>query len=125
MQTEKVLEALKESYQPYAEIAVSELAYIDNLRKQWESTSDPEWLAFRDNPKTQDLFKAAANTYKALYKQAANDDGTLTQLDRKAIDVGKRWALWFIQALGGDPVKTRRKVEGEVMKFAEDLGIKI
>ena len=116
---------MREEYEPYAEIAVSELAHLDTLQKEWKKTSDPEWLSFRDNPKTQELFKVCVNTYKQLYTQAANDDGSLTQMERKAIDVGKRWALWFIQSLGGDPVKTRKNVEKEILKFADDMGIKI
>ncbi len=125
MKTEQVLDEIRKTYEPYAEIAVSEIQRVDTLRKEWEKTKDPEWLAFRDNPKTQELFKTAVNTYKALYKQAANDDGSLTQMDRKAIDVGKKWALWFIRSLGGNPAKIRRQVESEVLKFANDMGIKI
>lgn len=125
MKTEQILDDLAKSYEAYPELAISELAYIDNLRKTWIKTSDPEWIAFRDNPKTQELFKQALRTYKALYKQAANDDGTLTQMDRKGIDVGKKWALWFIRALGGDPSKIKREVEREIEKFATDIGIKV
>lgn len=123
--TDKILDELTQSYAPYAELAVSELAHIDNFRKTWEQTKDPEWLAFRDNPKTQALFKAAARTYQALYKQMAEDDGKLTQVERKAMDVGKKWALFYVRALGGDPAKIRREVEKEINKFAEGAGIKL
>lgn len=123
--TDKILKELEQSYAPYAELAVSELAHIDNMRKTWEQTKDPEWLAFRDNPKTQALFKAAARTYQALYKQLAEDDGKLTQVERKAMDVGKKWALFYVRALGGDPAKIRREVEKEITKFAEGAGIKL
>jgi hypothetical protein len=123
MKTDKVLDALRESYEPYAELAISELAHVDSLRKTWEQTSDPEWLAFRENPKTQELFKAAARTYQSLYKQLANDDGTLSQVERKAMDVGKKWALFYVRALGGDPLKIRREVEKEIHKFADNAGI--
>lgn len=123
--TEKILEELEQSYAPYAEFAVAELGHIDNMRRTWEQTKDPEWLAFRDNPKTQALFKAAARTYQALYKQMAEDDGKLTQVERKAMDVGKKWALFYVRALGGDPAKIRREVEKEITKFAEGAGIKI
>lgn len=123
--TDKILEELQKSYEPYAELAISELAKIDDMRKEWEKTKDPEWLAFRDNPKTQSLFKAAARTYQSLYKQLAEDDGRLTQVERKAMDVGKKWALFYVRALGGDPAKIRREVEKEINKFAEGAGIKI
>lgn len=123
--TEKIIEALKESYEPYADIAVSELKRIDSLREKWEQTKDPEWLAFRENPKTQALFKSAVNTYKALYKQMANDDGSLSQLDRAKMDVGKKWAIWFVRSLGGDPVKIRRQVEAEIKSFADSAGIEV
>ena len=123
--TEDVLEKIRKEYEPYSEIAVAELARIDFLRQTWERTKDPEWLAFRDNPKTQELFRSTVNTYNALWRQAANDDGSLSQLDRKAIYVGKSWALWFVRALGGNPDKIRRQVEADVTKFAEDMGIEI
>lgn len=125
MKTDQILDALTDSYAPYAELAISELAHVDQMRKTWEQTKDPEWLAFRDNPKTQALFKAAARTYQALYKQMANDDGKLTQVERKAMDVGKKWALFYVRALGGDPAKIRREVEKEITKFAEGAGIKL
>ena len=125
MEINKVLDELEKSYQPYAELAVSELKHIDNMRETWEKTKDPEWLAFRENPKTKELFKAAARTYQSLYQQMANDDGTLSQIERNAMDVGKRWALFYVQALGGDPAKIRKQVEKEVNKFAEGAGIKI
>lgn len=125
MKTEDILKELQESYSPYAELAVSELAHVDQLRKTWEQTKDPEWLAFRDNPKTQALFKAAARTYQALYKQMADDDGKLTQEERGKMSVGKQWALFYIRALGGDPTKIRREVEQEIEKFAKGAGIVI
>lgn len=125
MKTDEILQALRKSYEPYEEIAVSEIAKVDNLRATWEKTKDPEWLAFRDNPKTQQLFRASVNSYKSLYKQMANDDGTLTAMERKAMDVGKKWALWWIRALGGDPVKVKREIEKEISKFAVDIGIEI
>lgn len=125
MTTDKILDELEKSYEPYAEIAISELAHVSSLRREWEKSKDPEWLAFRDNPKTQELFKAAARTYKNLYKQMAEDDGSLTQLERAKMKVGKDWALFYVQALGGDPTKVRREVEKEISKFAEGAGIKI
>jgi len=125
MQTEKLLEELKKSYEPYAELAISELKHVDDLRLTWQKTNDPEWIAFRDNPKTRELFKAAARTYEALYKQLANDDGELTQVERKAIKVGKDWSLWFMRALGGEPAKIRKQVEQEIKKFAEGAGISV
>lgn len=125
MQTDKIIEALKESYKPYEDIAVAELSHIEDLRKTWEQTKDPEWTAFRENPKTKELFKTAARTYQSLYKQMANDDGQLTQVERKAMDVGKKWAMFYIRALGGDPVKVRREIEKEITKFAEGAGIKV
>ena len=125
MTTDKILDELIKSYEPYAELAVSEMKHVDNLRKTWEQTKDPEWLSFRDNPKTQDLFKAAARTYQALYKQMADDDGKLTQEERGKMSVGKQWALFYIRALGGDPAKIRREVEKEIQKFAKGAGIQI
>lgn len=125
MQTEKLLEALEDSYKPYAELAISELKHVDDLRKTWEKTKDPEWLAFRDNPKTKELYIAAARTYKALHNQMANDSGELTQVERKALKIGKDWSVWFMRALGGDPTKVRKEVEKEITKFAEGAGIRV
>lgn len=125
MKTDAILDAIVATYAPYAEAAVSELKHVDDLRQQWEKTKDPEWLAFRDNPKTQALYKQAARTYQALYKQLANDDGTLTQIERRAMTVGKQWALWYIRALGGNPSKIQKEVENEIRKFAEGSGISV
>ena len=125
MQTDKLLKELTDSYTPYAELAISELKHIDDLRNSWEKAQDPEWLAFRDNPKTQALFKQASRTYQSLYKQLANDNGELTQVERKAIDIGKKWSMWFMRALGGDPAKVRKQVEAEIKKFAEGAGITV
>jgi hypothetical protein len=125
MEIDKILDDLKESYEPYAELAVSELHHVDELRNKWQKSQDPEWLAFRDNPKTQELYKQAARTYQALYTQLANDEGTLTPVERKAMAVGKQWSLWFMRALGGDPSKVRKQVEAEIKKFAEGAGITV
>ena len=125
MQVDKILDDLKESYSPYAELAVSELRHVDDLRQSWQKSQDPEWLAFRDNPKTIALYKQAARTYQALYTQLANDEGTLTPVERKAMAVGKQWSLWFMRALGGDPNKVKQEVEAEIRKFAEGAGLSV
>lgn len=123
--TDKILDELQKSYEPYAELAISEIAHVDQLRKTWEQTKDPEWLAFRDNPKTQELFRAAARTYQTLYKHMAEDDGSLTQIERAKMKVGKDWALFYVRALGGDPSKIRKEVEKEINKFAQGAGIEV
>lgn len=120
-----VLDELKKSYEPYAELAVSELQKVESLRSTWEQTKDPEWTAFRENPKTVTLFKAAVNTYRSLHKQMANDDGSLSQLERAKMDIGKKWAMFYIKALGGDPVKVRKETEREIQDFAKAAGIEM
>lgn len=125
MKVDKILDDLKQSYEPYAELAISELQRVELLRENWEKTKDPEWIAFRENPKTLALFKTAVNTYKALQKQMANDDGSLSQMERAKMDIGKKWAMFFIRALGGDPAKIRRQIEADIKDFAKEAGIEI
>lgn len=125
MKTEKILDDIKETYAPYSEFSISELAKVDKLREEWVKSKDPEWLAFRENPKTQALFKQAAAAYKGCVRALSNDDGTLAQLDRAKLHVGKQWSLWFVRALGGDPDKVRKEVEKEVVRFAEVAGVPV
>lgn len=120
----EILEKIREEYSPYAEFAISELEKVDALRKEWERTKDPEWAAFRDNPKTQALFKHAANIYRNVKMQLANDDGQMKQEERMKLHISGLWARWFIQALGGRPEDMQKQVEEEITRFADVAGIK-
>lgn len=118
-----ILEKIKEEYAPYEEFAVSELQKVDQLRNDWEKAKDPEWLAFRENPKTQALFKHCANVYKSGRLQLANDDGSLTQEQRMKLHISGLWAQWFMKSLGGSPETVRKSVEEEITRFAQAAGI--
>lgn len=117
------LEELKQVYEPYAEFAGNELAQIDVLSSELERLRDPAWQAFRENPITQKMYKHCISAYKACYNQLANDDGTLSQIERSKLDVGKRWSLWFLKSLGGNPDALKKQVENEIEKLADAAGI--
>lgn len=117
------LEELKKVYEPYADFAGNELAQIDVLTAELERSKDPAWLAFRENPVTQKMYVHCIASYKACYNHLASDDGTLTQLERAKLDIGKRWSLWFLKSLGGDPDALKSQVEQEIERLADSAGI--
>lgn len=124
MNHEDVLEKIRAEYEPYSEFSVSELQKVDSLREQWEKTKDPEWIAFRENPKTQALFRHAAAVYRNVKFQLANDDGKMSQDERMRLHVSSLWAAWFMRALGGRPEAVQKQIEEEIVRFAEAAGIK-
>lgn len=119
------LEKIRQEYAPYDEIAVSELQKVDQLRKEWEDAKDPAWIAFRENPKTQALFKHAATIYKNGRLQLSNDDGTMDRDQRMKLYISGLWAKWFMQALGGSPESVQKSVEEEITRFAHAAGVDI
>lgn len=118
-----VIDRIKKQYEPYEEFAVSELQKADQLREDWEKAKDPEWLAFRENPKTKALYRHAANVYKTGKIQLANDDGTMPQEQRLKLHISGLWAQWFMRALGGTPEQVRKDVEEEITRFAKAAGV--
>lgn len=123
MKTGDILDRIRAEYEPYAEVAISELKTADKLREEWERSQDPEWIAFRENPKTIALYKHASNVYKNVRLSLANDDGTMKQEERMKLHISSLWASWFMRSLGGDPAKVRKEVEREILKFAEAAGV--
>lgn len=120
-----VLKQIEDEYAPYSEYAVSELKKVEALRADWERTKDPEWLAFRENPKTQKLFQHCANMYRQVKLQMANDDGSMTQDMRIRLHISSLWSAWFMQTLGGSPESVKKQVEQEIVRFAEVAGVKL
>lgn len=121
----EILEEIRELYAPYGDmgIALGELQKVDSLIAKLDTLKDPEWIAFRENPVTLKLFKASVALYRSAHNELANDDGVMTQVDRARLFVAKRWAMWFIKSLGGDPKKIKDEVEREVERFAKAAGI--
>lgn len=93
------------------------------MQARLEKLDDPVWKAFRENPITQDMFKHCARAYRGIKLSLANDDGALTQDERGKMQVGARWAMWFMQALGGDPDRVRAETEAEIERFAIGAGM--
>lgn len=104
-------------------IALGELQKVESLIQKLETLKDPDWVAFRENPVTLKLFKASVALFRSAHNELANDDGTLSQTDRARLFVAKRWAMWFVKSLGGDPKKIKAEVEREVERFAKAAGI--
>lgn len=125
MKIPELIEQIKAEYSPYAEVAVSELQKADILREEWEKSSDPEWLAFRNNPKTIALYKHAANVYRSVRMALANDDGSLKQEERLKMHISVLWSTWFMRSLGGDPTKVKKEVENQIIAFAEAAGVPV
>ena len=121
--TSEQLDSLRKVYEPHSEWAVSELAAIDQFERELEQTNDPSLKAFRENPITIKLANHAATIYKKAVRDLSEDDGTMTQLERARLDVAKKWALWYLKALGNDPDETRRKIEREIESMAAAAGI--
>lgn len=117
------LEDLRNLYGSYAEIFVAELAQIEAYTNELEKVRDPAWLAFRENPVTQKLYQHCIASFRACYLQLANDDGKLEQIERAKLDLGKKWSLWFLRSLGGDPEKLKQRTEQEIERMADAAGL--
>ena len=119
----KLIEDLRKYYEPLADILPERLMNIDSLAQRLEAVEDDMTRAFRENPKTIVLFQAAAQTYKVACRTLMNDDGKLDQIERARLECSKRWAVWYMKALGRDPEIARKEIEGEIMSLAESTGL--
>lgn len=120
-----ILEKIRSEYDGYEEFSVSELQKVDRLREAWENSKDPEWVAFRENPKTQALYRHCVNVYRGAKITLANDDGKMPSDDRMRLHISTLWAMWFMRSLGGKPEDVQKEVEQEILRFAQAAGVQL
>lgn len=120
---EKILDELREMYDPYSDFFGAELSKLEALTEQYEKSKDPVFQSFREHPITRKYFQHAARVYRQSKMQLANDDGTLKQEERIRLYVSSLWALAWIKYVGGDPAKVQQEIEGEIERAATEAGL--
>ena len=117
------IERLKKVYEPYAKAgekgAIDELNDIANLVKSREMAQ--LLITFKQNPWTEKLLKFAVARYKGACERQMKSE-IRSELEQKYDALDKEWALFFIEALGGDPRKIIQEQNAEIEQRLKKVG---
>lgn len=96
------------------------LTYLHELLKKKVTNEDLK--LFREHPKTQALIEAVLRRYTRTAKSLITERD-MPEIERKLAFVSMDWALWFLNALGGDLEKADSMVDQAIKEAAQKAGL--